>query len=301
MNSQRIPRYSNRLFDITKSSSTFMNLMLKYNNNRKNRMRNKGKGIVAKAIDEKKFKLEQEEKDGAYIYKEAKNISHINQELINTYGVKAKSKLYDTSKFAPPIKIGKKLFFDPTNQYNLQNSASLKILRKGIINLPLITKDYAKYYKKPLMTLSNPKIIKRNNNSNNIFKNIQANTEYSFDSNKKSNNNSPIKNKLDSSETEINICPSSFRSKNSDNNNLLTEVIKSTIIKNNNKKRNNFYLNNRDIFAYNGSYLASLSCFKDQLINDEKKQRNYFYRNDYGCNLFKEKYNYLSDKYFKSD
>jgi hypothetical protein len=301
MNSQRISRYNNRLFDITKSSSTFMNLMLKYNNNRKNRMRNKGKGIVAKAIDEKKFKLEQEEKDGAYIYKEAKNISHINQELINTYGIKAKSQIYDTSKFSPPIKIGKKQFFDPTAQYNLQNSASSKILTKGIINLPLISKDYAKYNKKSFMTLSNPKIIKRNNNSNNIFKNIKANTDYSFESNKKSNSNSPIKNKFDSSETEINMCPSSFRSKNSDNNILLTEVIKNTIFKNNNKKRNNFYLNNRDIFSYNGSYLASLSCFKDQLINDEKKQRNYFYRNDYGCNLFKEKYNYLSDKYFKSD
>ena len=288
----------NKLFDTTKSTSTFLNLMTKYHN-RKNKIKDKDKCYIAKEIDVKRFQLENEEKDETYIYKEAKNISYINQELINDYGAKAKSKVYDTSKYKSPIKLGKKLFFDPTEVNNLQTSSSLKLIRKGVINLPLISKNYNKYNKKPLLTDNNSNTLKNNSNYKNIF---QTNSDYSFESKKKYNIISPIKKILDTSDSETNICPSSFRNKNNDINDVLKEEIKNKIIKTGNKKRiKNLYHSNKDLFSHNGTYLTRLTNFKDYLINEVQKQRIFFYRNDYGCKSFKEKYDFLSKKYFSMD
>ena len=80
---------------------------------------------------------------------------------------------------------------------------------------------------------------------------------------------------------------------------MLTEIAKNKNIKRNNfRNRNDKYFSNKNIFSYNGSYLTKLSNFKDQLIKEEREKRNYFGKNDYGYNLFKEKYNFLNKKYF---
>ena len=300
MSKNKIKTRNNSLFDIEKSSTTFMTLMSKYNS-RKTKIKNNDKCYIAKEIDDKRFKLEKEEKDALYIYKEAKNISHINQELIYYYGKKAKDKDYNITKFQSPIKIGKQLFFDPTKDYTLQNSSSTKIMKKGMLKLPLISQNYLKYANKPLLTY--------NNNSNNLKnkyyynKNYKINTDYSFDSNK-INSESPIKKNLDSSiETETNLCPSTLRNKRNEQNILLSEILKNNINKKDKfrNRNNNVCFSNRNIFSYNGSYLSSVSDFKEQLVKEEKKQRNYFERNDYGCKLFKEKYAFLSKKYFSPD
>ena len=288
----------NKLFDIEKSSTTFISLMSKYNS-RKLKIKNNDKCYIAKEIDKKRFELEKEEKEDLFIFKEAKNISHINQELIFNYGTKAKTKDYNVSKFQSPIKLGKKLFFDPTKYNTLSNSLTPKI-KKGILNLPLISKNSFKHNHKPLLTYSNTNILK---NKNKNKKNSTINTDSSL-SKYKLINFSPIKSNLDSSiETDTNLCPSSFRNKVNDINEIIKEMIKYKKSKNNKIKRQNniIYLSNRNFFSYNGSYLTSVTNFKDQLINEEKKQRNYFNRNDYGCKLFKEKYDFLSKKYFSPD
>lgn len=290
---------NNKLFDVEKSTSTFMNLMSKYRKRKRN-MKDNDKCYIAKAIDEKRFELEKEEKDDQYIYKEAKNSSHIDQELINIYGTKAKNQVYDISKFQSPIKLGKKQFFDPTKENTLQTCYSLKLYKKGFLKLPLISQQYYKYNNKPLLTYSNSNNLNKISSSNNIL-----NTDYSIDSNKKTIFNSPIKRNIDSSiETERNLSPISLSNNNNDINNLLTEITKNKTINKNrllvNRNKKN-YFSDKNIFSNNGSYLISLSNFKEQLINEEKKQRNYFDRNDYGCNLFKEKYNFLSKKYFSTD
>ena len=298
MSKNKIKTPNNSLFDIEKSSTTFMNLMSKYKSH-KRKMQNSDKCYIAKEIDEKRYKLEKEEKDEIYIYKETKNISYINQELIYNYGKKAKEKSYNASKFQLPIKIGKQLFFDPTKDYTLQNSLSTKIMKKGILKLPLISQNYIKYYKKPLLTYNNSKIFKKND----YKKSFKINTDYSFDSNKKLYE-SPIKKNFDSSiETETNLCPSTFRNIKDDKNILISEILKNNKNKSNKfRNRNkNVYFSNRNIFSYNGIYLSNVSDFKEELIKEEKKKRNYFERNDYGYKLFKEKYAFLSNKYFSSD
>lgn len=170
---------NNKLFDAEKSTSTFLNLMSKYRN-RNRKIKNNNKCYIAKAIDEKRFELEKEEKDEQYIYKEAKNTSHIEQELINIYGTKAKAKVYDTSKMEFPMKLGKRQFFDPTKENTLQTSYSLKLYKKGFLKLPLISRQYFKYNNKPVLDISNSNNSNNKNNSNYILK-----TDFSFDSNKK--------------------------------------------------------------------------------------------------------------------
>ena len=132
-----------------------------------------------------------------------------------------------------------------------------------------------------------------------------ADIDFSFESNKNLNSESPKKTKNNESNyaTESNVYTSSFRNSKSDRNILITEVLKNNNSFKKNKFRegrnNNLYYSNRNIFSYNGAYLTRLSNFKDQLINEERKRRYYFNNNDYGCNLFKEKYAFLNKKYFE--
>ena len=300
---------NNKLFDVEKSSSTFIYLMTKYRNQKKKKNNNDGMYIV-KAIDDKRHQLERDEKDNIYIFKEAKNTAHINQELINKYGVKAKTQAYDVSNFQTPMKLGKKKFFDPTKEDYLKPSASLnKLKNKDMIQLPLIYNSKLNFNQIPLLTYNNSSNLNKNNplskscqNKEKIFynqsRNNPSNIDFSLESYKKSSSYSHIKDTV-SSNKEVHS-PSTLTLRNSEKN-ILTEVSKkSRSIKFRNKK-DNLLLNNRNIFSYNGNYIARLSSFKDQCIKEERRKRHYFNFNDYGCHLSKEKYDYLTKKYFDND
>ena len=194
---------NNKLFNLGKYSSTFIKIMTKYHNPKKKIMKN-NKFLIAKALDEKRFELERQEKDEQYLYKEAKNTSKINQELIENFGIKAKKQVIDIPKFHTHIKLDKNLFFDPRKKNFLQNSTSVKYYKKGFLNLPLITQENSKH-KKKLLTYNNSNIFKTKINLKKYI-----NTDNSFDSNKKTNYNSTKKNKDSSFETETNLCPSSY-------------------------------------------------------------------------------------------
>ena len=299
---------NNKLFDVEKSTSTFIYLMTKYRNQKKKKKNNDGMYIV-KAIDDKRHQLERDEKDNMYIYKEAKNTAHINQELINKYGVKAKTKAYDVSNFQTPMKLGKKKFFDPTKEDYLKPSTSLKKFNnKDMIQLPLIYNSHLNFNKFPLLTYDNSRKTNKNNplsksyqNKEKIFykpsRNNPSNTEFSLDSYKKSSSYSHLKDTVNNKGKNS----SSTLTLGNSEKNILTEVSKKSVnIKFRNKK-NNFLLNNRDIFSYNGNYIARLSSFKDQCIKEERRKRHYFNLYDYGCHLSKEKYDYLTKKYFDND
>ena len=302
MNKNQNRKNKNKLFDIEKSSSTFISLMAKYRKQkRKIKNENNNRCYIVKVIDDKKHELEREEKDDIYIYKEAKNAAHINQELLLNYGIKAKTKSYDTSKIQTHLKLGRKKFFDPT-QNNLRSNLSTKILKKGYINLPVISQKMFLYRQKPILTYSNSNYSKLTKNKNyNTEINHKVNIDYLDDSNIKSIISSPLKKYSESNfETETNLCPSSFRNCKSNKNLLITETIKNKIIKRNTEKKKKYiHLSKKDIFFYNGNYLKTLADFKEQLIREEKQNRNYFSRNDYGCNLFKEKFTFLKKKYFE--
>ena len=61
---------------------------------------------------------------------------------------------------------------------------------------------------------------------------------------------------------------------------------------------NNIIKRIKNELSLNDDYISGLTHFKEQLIEEEKQKRKYFNMNDYGCKDFKEKYNYLTRKYF---
>ena len=98
----------------------------------------------------------------------------------------------------------------------------------------------------------------------------------------------------------------------SNKNILLTQIPKNIMVKeyknkkkdlNNYNKRNKTKTNddNKKIkyeLTVNENYISKLTDFKDLLIKEEKEKRVYFNNNDYGCQKFKEKYNYLMKNVF---
>ena len=291
------------LFDIKKATPTFLDLMIKYR--KRNKMvRNPNKNYIIRKIDAKRQELEKEEKDTLFIYKEAKNMAKLEKELINTYGVKAKAQVYDTSKMETPFKLNKRYFFEPTELDTLENN-KLPPVKKGILQLPLITENGSFLNKKQLLTLCNMTSLKKSSDININSQNTLMNTERSVESNKNSNadSNQKIKNLDSLSATDTNLCPTTFRNSKSDRNVLISDFLKK---KEKEKKihfrnqGNTLYYSNRNIFSYNGSYVNELSDLKDKLIKENNRIRNYFHKNDYGCTLFKEKYDFFNQKFFKS-
>ncbi len=45
-------------------------------------------------------------------------------------------------------------------------------------------------------------------------------------------------------------------------------------------------------------YLQTLDCLNDQTKYNKRRHRKYFNSNDYGCELFKNKYNYICKNFF---
>ena len=106
-------------------------------------------------------KLQLEEKDDMFIYKETKNIANMNELLLNLYGNKAKKRFYDVSRIFSPIKIDRKLFSYGKNdekdndKENNNNLTEKCINKKGIMKLPLIFRNIISYNEKEKKSTKN--------------------------------------------------------------------------------------------------------------------------------------------------
>ena len=306
--SNKITKQNKNLFDTRNSSLTFMKIMQKYKNRKKEKILT-NEGYISKAIEEKREKLEFEEKDNMYIYKEAKNIANMNQLLINLYGNKAKKRFYDISKYFSPIKLDKKLFFESNNnkekkeKYNLDSNI---LNKKGMMKLPLISRNDLYINKidannKNFKTIENiktldrkkimDKLLYKDKNNIKIKEGIEA-LKLKISNN--NNNYNKINDKQRASKSTKNI----FNL----NNKYSKRQIKEYKSKDNIKKENgDDFVKiklNKNILSLSENYISRLTNFKDLLIEEEKQKRKYFNKNDYGCKSFKEKYKYLNSKYF---
>ena len=319
---------NDKIFDCRKASSTFYKIMKKYNKRNKNKILD-NKGSIANAIEEKRDKLQFEEKDDMYIYKEAKNVANMNEVLLGLYGNKAKKRYYDISKIVSPIKLERRLFF-PQNKKEEKNIEDKNYLTgqyfnmKGFMKLPLIFKNFiynkGKEHKsaKNLLTVGNMrdfevKKLSKKSEKKNEKKSVEKNNKkekIGIDALKLkiSNNN---KNMSRNNENN-NIITFRERISKSNKNILLTQIQKNIVVKeyknkkkdlNNYNKRNMTKTNNDNKkikyeLTVNENYISKLTDFKDLLIKEEKEKRVYFNNNDYGCQKFKEKYNYLMKNVF---
>ena len=305
-----------KLFDCRNSSSIFYKIMKKYHKRDKNVFLS-NKGYIAYAIEQKREKLQFEEKDDMYIYKEAKNIANYNELLLELYGNKAKKRFYDISKFSEPIKLDRKLFFvsdkkEETNNENKNDFAVNFINKKGIMKLPLIYKNF--FYNKTRENKTTKNFITIENTNNidrkKLLKNLLIKNEKK--SSKEKSGIDALKSKIkNKSHKNININinqenkispPSNIISKSNKNILLTTKPKNETEVESKIKQKkinndNNIKIIKNELTLSN-NYILKLSNFKDQLIKEEQKSRKYFNKNDYGCKNSKEKYNYLNSKYF---
>ena len=310
---------NDKIFDCKYSSYTFNKLMKKYLK-RKHKPVLTNKGYIFNAIEEKREKLQLEEKDDKYIYKETKNNVNQNDLLMSLYGNKAKNRYYDISKLISPIKIEKNLFFvsdkkEEKDKDDKNNLTVKYINKKGIMKLPLIFEDFIFNKKKEKDSKSTKNFFTIGNSKNIDKKKILKNL---YNKNKKIKKGTDAlqltiknKNKKDMSRNIAkNILPYSynFTSKSNKDIILLTQRPKNITIKEYKSKENKVY-NLKNNFKNNikrlkyeltskDNYISKLTNFREQLIKEEKKKRQYFNTNDYGCSSFKEKYNFLNTKYF---
>jgi hypothetical protein len=243
------------------------------------------------------FKAELNETDEDYMFKEIKNQIRLNQQMIDLYGKNAKNKIFPRSR--EPIKFDKNLVINPLS-YEETKYVRYTPFRVGSkydndkkLNLPCILTNNLRtinYRESP--GKKSVKSKKDNNDSNantldrNIYNNI--NTENSLDlylmnSNKNYNitfnNENRNNNKIMKYFSKIN---DNMNMKNSSNNNSTFSI---------GSKSNNSFDRNK--------YVMTLDNLSENVENNQTRHRRYFNLNDYGCTSFKNKYNYISNNYFK--
>ena len=312
-------RRKNKIF-LENSTKTFKNILLKYNQKDKDKNLST-KQILLNLIQSKIKNVENEENEKEYIVKEVKRNILVKNKMISAFGLRALNH-YDDAKnvdIKMKMKIDKYKFFNPLIDSNskIPNSSresyfSEKYKSLKIINFPKITKGMIK----PNRINSTNK-----NKCDNSISIIKIN-EYSFDNKNdisetepnKSNDSQSVQkilssfknNKNNNKENILNICETSnniseISNKNSYSN--LFPIILNTPLtteRNNsnikNKRINMSFKKKNSVLNYN--YLEKIQRIKEKLISEGKKKKKYFENNQYGCDKFKMKYNYLSQKYF---
>ena len=239
------------------------------------------------------FKAELKETDADYMFKEIKNQIRLNQEMIDLYGKNAKSKIIPRSR--EPIKFDKNLIINPLS-YEETKYVRYTPFRVGNkydndkkLNLPcILTSNIRTVYKRDSPGKESVKSKKDNNESNtntidrNIYNTINTesslmntNKNYNITFNNENRNNNKIINYFSKTNDNMNM-------KNSSNNNSTFSF--------GNKSNNSF-----DRYKY----VMTLDNLSENVENNQTRHRRYFKFNDYGCSSFKNKYNYISNNYFK--
>jgi len=239
------------------------------------------------------FKAELKETDADYMFKEIKNQIRLNQEMIDLYGKNAKSKIIPRSR--EPIKFDKNLIINPLS-YEETKYVRYTPFRMGNkydndkkLNLPcILTSNIRTVYKRESPGKESIKSKKDNNESNtntidrNIYNTINTesslmntNKNYNITFNNENRNNNKIINYFSKTNDNMNM-------KNSSNNNSTFSF--------GNKSNNSF-----DRYKY----VMTLDNLSENVENNQTRHRRYFKFNDYGCSSFKNKYNYISNNYFK--
>ena len=278
-------------FNMSNATKTFKKLVEKHNKEEK--LRNKK--IYYNKTDEFFnslnnifFKEEIKETDIDYIFKEIKNQIKINQAMVDHFGINASKKSMPYSR--DPIRFDKKLLFNPL-KYTDQNqirytSFDNKNKEEKYLTLPSILKQ-------------NFKILNiKFNESKSTNKNNKLKTESSDFTGSNKNNNynytfsndryAPIKSYNFFTKTNNNL--SKISSKGNNNNNSTTFTL---------DNKSSLTLGNKTNLSFDkNEYLLTLDNLKDQIRYNQRRNRLYFKSNDYGCELSKDKYNYITKNFF---
>ena len=239
------------------------------------------------------FKAELNETDEDYMFKEIKNQIKLNQQMVDLYGKNAKNKIFPRSR--EPIKYDKNLIINPLN-YEETKYVRYTPFRMGNkydndkkLNLPcILTNNLRTVYKRESPGKESVKSKKDNNesNTNTIDRNIynSINTESPL-MNMNKNYNTTFNN-----ENRYNNRIINYFSKTNDNMNM----------KNSSNSNSTFSIGNKSYNSFDRyKYVMTLDNLSENVENNQIRHTRYFNLNDYGCTSFKNKYNYISNNYFK--
>lgn len=288
-------------FNISNATKTFKKLVEK--NKREEKLKNKK--IYYNKTDEffsllnnVFFKEEIKETDLDYIFREIKNQNKINQNLVDQYGINAPKKILPYTR--EPVRFDKKLLFNPLKANNEQNqirypSFNAKNKEERTLNLPCILNSNIKIVSNSRRDSEKSLLIKKfestkdnNTKSSSKFNNIK--TESSYFNDKYNYNNTicneryiPIKSYNYFTKTNNNLL-----NLNSNNSNTFTFGNKSCST-----------VGNKSNMSFDKSeYLLTLDNLKSQIRYNQRRHRLYFRSNDYGCELSRDKYHYITKKFF---
>jgi hypothetical protein len=227
------------------------------------------------------------------MFKEIKNQIKLNQQMVDLYGKNAKNKIFPRSR--EPIKYDKNLIINPLN-YEETKYVRYTPFRMGNkydndkkLNLPcILTNNLRTVYKRESPGKESVKSKKDNNesNTNTIDRNIynSINTESPL-MNMNKNYNTTFNN-----ENRYNNRIINYFSKTNDNMNM----------KNSSNSNSTFSIGNKSYNSFDRyKYVMTLDNLSENVENNQIRHTRYFNLNDYGCNSFRNKYNYISNNYFK--
>ena len=239
------------------------------------------------------FKAELNETDEDYMFKEIKNQIRLNQQMIDLYGKNAKNKMFPRSR--EPIKFDKNLIINPLS-YEETKYVRYTPFRVGSkydndkkLNLPCILTNNLRtinYRESPGKKSVKSKKDNNDSNANTIDRNIY--------------NNINTENSLMNSNKNYNI---TFNNENRNNNRIIKYFSKTNDnmnMKNSSNNNSTFSIGSKSNNSFDRyKYVMTLDNLSENVENNQTRHRRYFNLNDYGCTSFKNKYNYISNNYFK--
>ena len=302
----------------SKSTKVFKHIIMKYN--KKKRDTRQAKQPIYKRIENNLQKLETEENENEFIIREVRKNIELKRKILFRYGTKAIKHYDEFQKYKIKTKLDKKALLNPLWDLNLSdnhkrtNSSNVKDDKKRknfishkIINFPSISEIDKKPINNEQNLYDSISIIKKLENS---FGAIDAKSE--------------IKNETTDNFIAKQYTPSFKIKKNKiidkyyntfNNISLINKKVTSYKIINNEQNtplksetgyttsyKDSNYINRfktKNNFRINQNYLNYLQKIKDKFDSKEKRQKKYFENNKYGCDEFKLKYNYLTQKFFK--
>ena len=302
----------------SKSTKVFKHIIMKYNKKKKDTRQ--AKQPIYKRIENNLQKLETEENENEFIIREVRKNIELKRKILFRYGTKAIKHYDEFQKYKIKTKLDKKALLNPLWDLNLSdnhkrtNSSNVKDDKKRknfishkIINFPSISEIDKKPINNEQNLYDSISIIKKLENS---FGAIDAKSE--------------IKNETTDNFIAKQYTPSFKIKKNKiidkyyntfNNISLINKKVTSYKIINNEQNtplksetgyttsyKDSNYINRfktKNNFRINQNYLNYLQKIKDKFDSKEKRQKKFFENNKYGCDEFKLKYNYLSQKFFK--
>ena len=257
------------MFNVKKSSNKFQELFNKYKKQLQIGKKYRNFSILM-FFDQHRNKVEDDEKEEDFLFRDLKNMRREEKELIEEYGTNAKNEFHSIKDKNFKIKLEKNIFFNGFESTERNNKKNKKIIKINEINLPNI------FYKRNC-----------SNNNLDVIKYSIEELKYNI----KNENNFSKKNSIKSRNNSINnLYYNSYE--NNKNNNIIK-------IKHQRNKSYNYYsIDNNNNNSERKNYIQTLNDERNKFIKEKNKYYYVFNKNQKKSEKLDKKLNFIETKYF---